>query len=125
MREARTKRAMPNRILLVQSTTGQHASRIAGSDIVPCLEHATKAWFPRDFIVYNAPCNKPSRANRTKCPKRQIQARSKLVRKEKHNSGFHNRSVVVGHFQTSALEATLNVEALVGLGAVKNALQSS
>ena len=113
-------------VVLVQSTTGQHASRIAGSDIVPCLEHATKAWFSRDFIVYNAPCNKSSRANRTECPKRQIKARSKLARKEEnHNSRLHNRSVIVGHFQTSALETTLNVKALVGLRAVKNTLQSS
>lgn len=73
--------------------------------------------------MYNAPCNKPSRANRTECPKRQIKAQSKPGRKS-HNSRLHNRSVIVGHFQTSALETTLNVETLVGLGAVKNTLQS-
>jgi hypothetical protein len=56
------------------SSREDNARRIAESDTTPCLEHATKAWFSGEFIMYNAPYDKPSRVNRTSCPKRQIKA---------------------------------------------------
>lgn len=60
MREVRTKRAMRNRIVLVQSTTGQHASRIAGSDIVPCLGHAPKHDFNASLSCIMRPATSPA-----------------------------------------------------------------
>lgn len=79
--------------------------------------HATRARFPEVCHVSSKIQAKSCQARRTKYHKHHGVSRTRNI------SVVNTRSVVVSHLKTSTLETTLEVETLINLGAIKNALQ--